>query len=467
MRFIGKNQQSHISQVKHCACASILGILCVSPSFGETSPQLANLIRQKQQKMETLEACAKKVQGFKIAGISTLGLTAVGIGGNVALANKAKRYDAAITNVQSTITAEEKKLATLNEQIEEKKRAAEELERKKNACNLQTGKHWDDLSKTCVDDAPIITPTPVVANTTPQTTTPVVQVVDGRIVNSACIAGDLPYKASSGTYIKLAREFTIEKNGWASKKCYASSNSADVVDCSCAANACVSDEFELVQGLCKKKAEGANNEEQETPTETEQEQPAEESTVTPEETPEEKPAEKPAEQVQEKPDETLATQPAEEPKINIKLDVSKQGIGSRYTYLSSGKIYTSSNGTSDKCHVGHFGDWCIQFDDYIVNGTAACSTKYNNESNDSSMPKAKDQSIKNGDKGGQYCYCKMTSWTPNGGKTQTSNSSSWFFGGILSDWDFCSFSCMSRCTTVFENHLRQDVRTRMFNDFTK
>lgn len=47
-------------------------------------PMIAQLIQEKQQKMEKLEKCKGTTKNLKIAGISTLGITAVGIGANIA-----------------------------------------------------------------------------------------------------------------------------------------------------------------------------------------------------------------------------------------------------------------------------------------------------------------------------------------------------------------------------------------------
>ena len=99
-------------------------VLCVLPSFGATNPQIARLIKEKQQKYAQLEQCTKKVNGFKIAGISTLGLTAVGIGGNVALASKNKQLDKEINGsdgLKAKIKKEQEKLGKLNEKIEDQK----------------------------------------------------------------------------------------------------------------------------------------------------------------------------------------------------------------------------------------------------------------------------------------------------------------------------------------------------------
>ena len=47
-------------------------------------PRIAQLIAEKQAKMEKLEKCQGTTKNLKIAGISTLGITAVGVGANIA-----------------------------------------------------------------------------------------------------------------------------------------------------------------------------------------------------------------------------------------------------------------------------------------------------------------------------------------------------------------------------------------------
>lgn len=62
------------------------------------TPRVRDLLREKRQEYDALQQCAAKVNGFKIAGISTLGLTAAGVAGNVALANKRKDVQDLIDN---------------------------------------------------------------------------------------------------------------------------------------------------------------------------------------------------------------------------------------------------------------------------------------------------------------------------------------------------------------------------------
>jgi hypothetical protein len=50
--------------------------------------QLERLESERAIKMKELTKCEKEVKNFKIAGISTLGLTGVGVGINIALASK-------------------------------------------------------------------------------------------------------------------------------------------------------------------------------------------------------------------------------------------------------------------------------------------------------------------------------------------------------------------------------------------
>ena len=78
--------------------------------FGE-SARYRQLVAEKQRKMAELEQCSGDVNGWKIAGISTLGLTAVGVAGNIALANKQ-------SNLDDKIAKADKQIDKYNSQIE-------------------------------------------------------------------------------------------------------------------------------------------------------------------------------------------------------------------------------------------------------------------------------------------------------------------------------------------------------------
>jgi len=107
--------------------------------------QLNKLMREKQQKMKVLEECSSKVKGFQIAGISTLGLTAVGIGGNVALASKQKGLEYQITKKQNELSTEQTTLNSLNSKIEKI-----ESEKAKQDCAAKGGDFvW--LNNACIN----------------------------------------------------------------------------------------------------------------------------------------------------------------------------------------------------------------------------------------------------------------------------------------------------------------------------
>lgn len=88
--------------------------------FG-ASPELSRLINEKNKKMAKLEQCAKKVSGFKIAGISTLGLTAAGAVGNIMLHKKSTELTNQIDSTKKNIEAEKQKKVKLEEDIEKQK----------------------------------------------------------------------------------------------------------------------------------------------------------------------------------------------------------------------------------------------------------------------------------------------------------------------------------------------------------
>lgn len=81
------------------------------------TPQIQSLLDEKQQKIKQLEKCEGKKQGWMIAGISTIGLTAVGVVGNVVLANKSKNIDSAINSEKSLLNDTQKELNDINDKI--------------------------------------------------------------------------------------------------------------------------------------------------------------------------------------------------------------------------------------------------------------------------------------------------------------------------------------------------------------
>lgn len=107
--------------------------------------QIPRLIKEKQQKMEILEQCAKRMTGFKIAGISTLGLTAVGIGGNIALAHQSNVLSDEVEKKKGSL----EKLNAAQQPVEKKYLNMEETGQK--GCDASSDKFWYDGK--CIDPA--------------------------------------------------------------------------------------------------------------------------------------------------------------------------------------------------------------------------------------------------------------------------------------------------------------------------
>ena len=76
-------------------------IVAIVPSIclGQ-STRYTQLVREKQRKMEELEKCMGASKGLQIAGLSTLGLTAVGVAGNIAEAQKRDSYEADMKSIE-------------------------------------------------------------------------------------------------------------------------------------------------------------------------------------------------------------------------------------------------------------------------------------------------------------------------------------------------------------------------------
>ncbi len=64
--------------------------------------KLANLITEKQNLISQLEECQKSKGGLMVAGITTLGVSAIGIGANIGEAVALKNYDAKINTAVQT-----------------------------------------------------------------------------------------------------------------------------------------------------------------------------------------------------------------------------------------------------------------------------------------------------------------------------------------------------------------------------
>ena len=87
-----------------------LGLMLVPTVCLAQHPRVVELMKLKQQKMEELEKCEGVKKKLTIAGVSTLGLTAVGVAGNIAEAHVIKEYDRKIDNADKSIQSAQKEL---------------------------------------------------------------------------------------------------------------------------------------------------------------------------------------------------------------------------------------------------------------------------------------------------------------------------------------------------------------------
>ena len=104
----------------------LMSLICLIPTiaFGGNY-RIEELLSQKQGKIERLEKCQGTTKGLKIAGLSTLGITAVGVGVNVAEASKIKTNTQTINTTQQRITETQQEIDKKKAEIAEQQRQAE------------------------------------------------------------------------------------------------------------------------------------------------------------------------------------------------------------------------------------------------------------------------------------------------------------------------------------------------------
>lgn len=118
--------------------------------------EIEQLTAEKQKKYGELEKCEKSVNGFKIAGITTLGLTAVGAGVNIYQVSKRNKLDDQIElkkkEVANAKTAAEKLKAEQDILDLEKQKATDEKQdlENKTKCDQELEKLADKNDKECV-----------------------------------------------------------------------------------------------------------------------------------------------------------------------------------------------------------------------------------------------------------------------------------------------------------------------------
>lgn len=96
---------------KNFAVALLISII-PSLCFG-ASARYTQLVREKQRKYDELQKCLGATKGLKIAGVSTLGLTAVGVSTNIAQSETKKSYDKKLERA-------DEKLNNIKKQIDNK-----------------------------------------------------------------------------------------------------------------------------------------------------------------------------------------------------------------------------------------------------------------------------------------------------------------------------------------------------------
>jgi hypothetical protein len=107
--------------IKMVSFFCIMTVAVSSVSYGvPITPQIRNLLEEKEEKIKALEQCDGKRKGWMIAGISTIGLTAVGVGVNIAQANKSSKLSDQIDTAKQELSRHETHLAQIQSQIAEK-----------------------------------------------------------------------------------------------------------------------------------------------------------------------------------------------------------------------------------------------------------------------------------------------------------------------------------------------------------
>ena len=82
--------------------ACVLALCPMVASADYLDNKIADLTKQKLDKIAKLEQCQKSTKGLKIAGITTLGVSAIGIGANIGEAMKLNKLDDQIETAETT-----------------------------------------------------------------------------------------------------------------------------------------------------------------------------------------------------------------------------------------------------------------------------------------------------------------------------------------------------------------------------
>ena len=100
---------------------TIVGLMSAFPSNGaQMTSQIQRLLDQKEEKIKKLEECEGKRKGWMIAGISTIGVTAVGVGVNIAQAGKSNKLDDEIYFNKQQLERQQETLSRIESNIAKK-----------------------------------------------------------------------------------------------------------------------------------------------------------------------------------------------------------------------------------------------------------------------------------------------------------------------------------------------------------
>lgn len=395
--------------IKTISFLSVMTVAVSSVSYGvPMTPQIRNLLEEKEEKIKALEQCDGKRKGWMIAGISTIGLTAVGVGVNIAQSSKSNKLSDQIDNANQELQRHETHLGQIQSQISEKEREKAEVEkaareeeerlRAKQKVGDQSGKGEDDSGdsdETYIETQENSIPEPDTTATTVKGNEINKQTSEtgGRVIGDKCNSEDIkklkPYGWVSGTYIRVGEKVKTTLGA----RCETKKGAGDNVNCSCRADECDTDKnFERdANGLCvKQQAEQKKEEEKK-----------------------------------------------EEPKSKEKdLDASVKGTGYGY-YDIDGDVKSDVD-----CSVSTAGEWCAVFPKYTVKGKAVCNNT------DGTYAKSSSSEQKNS-ADGKVCWCKMinpkeSSWVSNLSYYNSANCVS-----------LCAYDCAS--AVAYESVLRGSV----------
>ena len=106
-----------------------LGVFALFPCIANADAlddKIAELTRQKLDKIAQLEQCQKSTKGLKIAGITTLGISTIGIAANIGEAVKIKKLDGELSSIETQKKNLKNKINTAQKE-QERRRAADLL----------------------------------------------------------------------------------------------------------------------------------------------------------------------------------------------------------------------------------------------------------------------------------------------------------------------------------------------------